>query len=146
MTRRDYCTNCSDFVGDYGPTCVKCERIFCVDCPTTNDPLSRISILLATMVTYSKPDLSIEEIKQFIKDAQTDEVKQYMNDTYPIEEDDGYNINVDFNEIKDKFIQMIEDNCDKEMFIEILSDFRMAMPDPFPFTCNMCYNGIEVRY
>lgn len=154
MTRRDYCFICSKFVGDDGPYCEKCGNDFCVDCPRVKDPLSRLSLLIAKIRTYSNINISTLDIKQCAQDLQSNEVNIYIQDTYPICEEDPYwvydDVVEEFNECRKKIINLYNENDEKTnekatIFIELINELYTILHEPLPFTCKNCYYNSNIN-
>jgi hypothetical protein len=65
MTRRDYCSECSNLVCDYDVFCDNCGRSTCYACIKDYDVLSRLAMLQARFKVLCEPTITQIELIQF---------------------------------------------------------------------------------
>jgi hypothetical protein len=152
MTRRDYCPVCSSLVSDWDVCCSECSVSLCYDCATCNDSLSRLAVAKARIFRSSKTIITNEEycqLYEYIYENQNELFKYFENDIYYEHESsdsDGEGDETQ-SEIMEKLKLYLPTNKDKETFahqkyIKNLLDLF----DDINFTCNMCFQGIVVKY
>jgi hypothetical protein len=64
MTRRDYCSECSEMVSDGDVQCVKCGDSQCFCCIATYDYKTELCALVARFNVLSVPYILVEELEQ----------------------------------------------------------------------------------
>lgn len=74
MTRRDYCAECDELVGDCDVMCHKCCVSLCSECATKYDSRSSILLFIAKVRVYGRLDISVDEVHKFIEHFQSDEI------------------------------------------------------------------------
>lgn len=68
MTRRDYCVECGEMVGDCDVICEICSDSMCHCCATTYGPVSRICVLDARFNVLCEPTITKNELCQYYQD------------------------------------------------------------------------------
>lgn len=79
MTRRDYCRDCYDLVGDYDMCCCNCYDCYCYNCLDTYDEFTRLNALFAKIANGYEPKLLYADFVQMIKDIQAPVIIEYAN-------------------------------------------------------------------
>jgi uncharacterized protein YeeX (DUF496 family) len=159
------CAVCHEDVEDADPTCCECKMSFCFDCPTTYDSLSRLFIVFSKINVLYKPVLTKSELKEIIKDFQSEQVIEHIHSTEKYYEtkietyrNDSVNIIQSINTIIEKLIVSVDNiiddnsvnNCEisktnNEHNIKILDELFFIL-NSIEFKCLMCHKGIKLTY
>lgn len=135
MTRRDYCSVCEEMVHDYDVNCDECGVSICHECATAYDEISRLLILQARTRVLCEPRYSYGEIRQLIKDLNSESVKNMLIQSdkkreegvepgiYVVYDDD------DDKEIKDKNNEILDERICISLFLKVLNKHNTEMAD-----------------
>jgi len=141
MTRRDYCKECKEIVGDWDIMCNQCHESFCYNCFTTYDSLSRLCNLYARFNVMREPTITLEEFDQLCQDLQSDNfvkiLKGEINDLYEYN-DSLSNLNELLNMLE--FYTKSRDNISKSNINKIKDILEDYMIEDFEICkCKECY-------
>ena len=155
MTRRDYCTVCSELVDDYDPKCLRCACDFHYDCLTTYDSLSRLIIINAKIKIEFEPILSIDELNEIISDISSIQFKDFVYSElkkYELREPFDYIVNKINILIENVKMNLILDEESNVSNVKIVKDFFRDLENLYDiyihdeFKCIMCHNNVIVSY
>ena len=147
----NHCCVCYKFFeySHYGVFCEGCNLCFCGYCPKSNDAVSSLALIFSRFIDKTDDNnnerLTYDELDKFFKDINSNEFLTYINNRSDLQDNKKNRVFIlikELNESKEE-----EDINNIENFIkDFIEELNNRIIIRLPFTCNMCFQGIDVQY